>query len=341
MKKLFSILIITLFVCNGKLYSQNQNTSPDSIINLLVGSWDITEQCGGLIIGGGCLVYNPPRHVIITRVSGSSDRITWIEYNGNVCSSASSDEVLVSFPSWIVSCFGGWNLNSDNWMCDRVLRFPITDTLYLDAGCYDCTNFKLVKRAVCTPLSLSQSTTICAGQNFQGCTRTYTTSGTYTDVLNSCQGCDSIVTTHLTVLPVNTYSQSLTICAGQSVNVGTNTHTTDGTYTDTLTAFNSCDSVVTTNLTISTSCPTGIEESSAAIDIAIFPNPTAGLFNIQMTEIGNIATKIYNVMGESIYEHVFISANVQVDLTGKPNGVYFISITTAKGEANRKIVINR
>jgi uncharacterized delta-60 repeat protein len=47
-----------------------------------------------------------------------------------------------------------------------------------------------------------------------------------------------------------TFSQSLTICAGQSVGVGNNTYTTSGTYSDTLTAVNSCDSIVTTILTV-------------------------------------------------------------------------------------------
>ncbi|MBI4947668.1 MAG: T9SS type A sorting domain-containing protein [Bacteroidetes bacterium] len=47
-----------------------------------------------------------------------------------------------------------------------------------------------------------------------------------------------------------TSSQTLTVCAGQSVTVGANTYTASGTYTDTLTAVNTCDSIVTTNLTV-------------------------------------------------------------------------------------------
>ncbi len=46
------------------------------------------------------------------------------------------------------------------------------------------------------------------------------------------------------------FSQTISICSGQSITVGTNTYTTGGTYTDVLTAINGCDSTVTTNLTV-------------------------------------------------------------------------------------------
>jgi uncharacterized repeat protein (TIGR03803 family) len=51
-------------------------------------------------------------------------------------------------------------------------------------------------------------------------------------------------------------SQSVTVCAGQSYNIGVHTYTTSGIYKDTLsTVVNGCDSVVTTNLTISLDVP--------------------------------------------------------------------------------------
>jgi hypothetical protein len=52
-------------------------------------------------------------------------------------------------------------------------------------------------------------------------------------------------------LPANTFTQSPTVCAGQSVTVGTHTYATSATYTDVLTSLvNSCDSTVTTHLTV-------------------------------------------------------------------------------------------
>jgi hypothetical protein len=45
-------------------------------------------------------------------------------------------------------------------------------------------------------------------------------------------------------------NQNLTICNGQTITVGTNTYNTDGTYQDTLTSVNGCDSIVITNLSV-------------------------------------------------------------------------------------------
>ncbi len=47
-----------------------------------------------------------------------------------------------------------------------------------------------------------------------------------------------------------TTNQNITICDGQSITVGTNTYSSTGVYTDTLTASSSIDSTVITNLTV-------------------------------------------------------------------------------------------
>ncbi|MFZ2205519.1 MAG: choice-of-anchor tandem repeat GloVer-containing protein [Minisyncoccia bacterium] len=116
--------------------------------------------------------------------------------------------------------------------------------------------------------SLTQNPTVCFGQSLIVGNHTYTTTGTYLDTLTSFHGCDSIVATHLTVLSdsVSSSSQTLTICSGQSVSVGTATYTTSGTYTYHFIG-GGCDSVVTTYLTvnnISVSVSGGIFTASAS-----------------------------------------------------------------------------
>ncbi len=99
--------------------------------------------------------------------------------------------------------------------------------------------------------SFTQNPTVCNGQSLIIGNHTYTTTGTYQDTLTSFHGCDSIVATHLTVLSdsVSSSSQTLTICSGQSVSIGTATYTTSGTYTYHFIG-GGCDSVVTTYLTV-------------------------------------------------------------------------------------------
>ena len=96
----------------------------------------------------------------------------------------------------------------------------------------------------------TRTITLCYGGSVTVGSHTYATSGTYNDTLTGVNTCDSIVTTNLTINPQNLTSQTITLCYGGSVNVGSHTYTASGTYNDTLTGANTCDSIVTTNLTI-------------------------------------------------------------------------------------------
>ena len=95
-----------------------------------------------------------------------------------------------------------------------------------------------------------QTLTGCDGYSVTVGNNTYTSTGIYTDVLTSVDGCDSIVITNLTIVDEFTTEQTLTGCDGYSVTVGNNTYTSTGIYTDVLTSVDGCDSTVITNLTI-------------------------------------------------------------------------------------------
>jgi sugar lactone lactonase YvrE len=100
--------------------------------------------------------------------------------------------------------------------------------------------------------TFNQTIASCFGFNTTIGIHTYTSSGTYIDTLQGASmfGCDSIVITQLTVYPLDTFLQVISICQGNSISVGAHTYTLGGVYTDTLTSTSAlgCDSVVTTNL---------------------------------------------------------------------------------------------
>ncbi|MCD6066085.1 MAG: choice-of-anchor protein [Bacteroidetes bacterium] len=79
---------------------------------------------------------------------------------------------------------------------------------------------------------------------------TYNSSGTYTQQLTNALGCDSVLTINLTIHPVFQVSQNLTGCAGDTLQVGSSLYTASGVYTDHFTAINSCDSIITSTITI-------------------------------------------------------------------------------------------
>lgn len=104
----------------------------------------------------------------------------------------------------------------------------------------------------CLVDSITQSPNICQGSSITVGTNTYTTTGVFVDNLTNTLGCDSIITTNLTVNPVSTGTDvqiacdSYTWINGNTYTVSNNTdiHTIVGV------AANGCDSIITLDLTI-------------------------------------------------------------------------------------------
>ena len=86
---------------------------------------------------------------------------------------------------------------------------------------------------------------------------TFTTAETHTVTLPSAQGCDSIVTLHLTVNPTQTSDDYLTVTENELPYTWQGvTFTGEGTQTVTLQTIHGCDSIVTLHLTV-TAAPVG------------------------------------------------------------------------------------
>lgn len=84
---------------------------------------------------------------------------------------------------------------------------------------------------------------------------------------------------------------------------------------------------------------TGIAENSFENVLKIYPNPTGGVINLQINQTKNTQIKIYNVLGECVYQNITSSSTVQIDLTSQSNGIYSIQVITAQGIENKEIVI--
>jgi len=125
-----------------------------------------------------------------------------------------------------------------------------TDNLIsLLTGCDSVVNTNLT---VLAPITLTQNIIICDGDTYSIGASNYTTSGSYSDVLIANNTCDSTVTTLLTVIPPINVNQTISICDGDSYQIGTSTYTTAGNYIDLLTSINGCDSTVNTEIVIIT-----------------------------------------------------------------------------------------
>jgi gliding motility-associated-like protein len=86
-----------------------------------------------------------------------------------------------------------------------------------------------------------------------------TNAGVYDDLLSTVNGCDSITSTTVTLIPVVTTALTWSICPGDSVLLGGAYQTSAGAYNDTLSTVIGCDSILVTTLTI-------VPQSSITVD---------------------------------------------------------------------------
>jgi len=93
-----------------------------------------------------------------------------------------------------------------------------------------------------------QSFDVCYGDSIDVNGTYYSNAITLVDVYSAANGDDSTVISHVVVLPQNITNQSIQLCAGDSLIVGSSVYFLTGSYSDTLLAVNGCDSLVQTLL---------------------------------------------------------------------------------------------
>ncbi|NUN99466.1 MAG: gliding motility-associated C-terminal domain-containing protein, partial [Saprospiraceae bacterium] len=209
---------------------------------------------------------------------------------------------------------------------------------------------------------------ICDDESFTVGTSTYTTTGVYQNTLTSlATGCDSIVNLNLTVLNTPDVTLNISICDGESFTVGTTPYTQPGTYTQTFTATNGCDSTVTLNLVILNVPVTNLVESicdgetytvgtsdytttGVYQDVLVAANGCDSIVNLDLTvldvpetnlnelicdgETFTVGTSSYTVSG--VYQDVLVAANgcdsiVTLNLTVAPIPVTNIVTSICNG----------
>lgn len=194
---------------------------------------------------------------------------------------------------------------------------PMVDSTYWVVGTVTasgCTDSAMYMVTVMQPSTTTQTMNVCYGGSLTVGSNTYTTSGTYMDTLSNAMGCDSVITTNLTVDTLIWTSQSPTICSGGSFTVGSNTYNMAGMYTDTLAAMNGCDSIVTTNLGVSPSSTT-----SQSFTICNGQSVTVG--SNTYTASGTYTDSLTNAMGcDSIVTTMLTVNTVNVGVTVTGNG---------------------
>ncbi len=176
----------------------------------------------------------------------------------------------------------------------------------------------------CTIAQGTETSTICSNESITVNGTTYdatNTSGTETFINGGANGCDSIVTINLTILPAPTGSETSTICNNESITVnGTVYDATNPTGTEVFAngGVNGCDSTVTISLNV-LSAVTGSETSTICNNESIMVNGT--LYDVT----NPTGTEVFANAGANGCD-----STVTVNLTILPA----INITTTQSGAN-------
>jgi hypothetical protein len=87
------------------------------------------------------------------------------------------------------------------------------------------------------------------------------------------------------------------------------------------------------------------EKDESSTSLQVFPNPTTGKFTIQVKEQEQaFHINIYNLIGEMVFHWESGNSNTagfEVDLSRKPDGVYFVELDTEKANVLKRIIVDR
>ncbi|HIO72805.1 MAG TPA: hypothetical protein EYN38_06850, partial [Flavobacteriales bacterium] len=215
-----------------------------------------------------------------------------------------------------------------NWV-DSLTFTPVlaTDSFYMASpiitttyAMYNTTDTSYVTVTVLPIQSTNVSDTICQGDSIQLPGGSYaSTAGVFNDTLSSVDGCDSITITTLVLNPTYNTPETASICDGDSIILGGASQTVAGTYMDTLSSVDGCDSVISTTLSIN---PLAVIDSVVAVDVSTC-GATDGAITIYVT--GGTAPISYSIDGGSTFP------NTTGMFTGLSAGSYNIVIDDTLG----------
>ncbi len=361
---------LTELICNGETYSLG--TSDYTTSGTYLATFTAANGCDSIVTLNLTVAPTPTTFIDAAICTGGSYTVGTSVYNTagiytNVLTTALGCDSTVVLDLEVTS-FYETNLNIE--ICEGE-TYQVGNSVYSTTGVYQdmfisqdlCDSIVNLNLTVFPVPVTDLAPSICDGESYSVGTSTYTTTGTYQNVLTTVNGCDSIVNLALTVLNVPVTNLTPAICDGESFQVGTSTYTTAGVYQNVLVAANGCDSIVNLNLTILNNPQTTLTpaicqgesysvgsstytasgaytdvltaangcDSTVFLNLTVIPTATTALTQaICQGESFQVGSSTYNTSG--VYQDVLTAATgcdsiVTLNLTVNP--VYSVTLTEA------------
>ena len=227
----------------------------------------------------------------------SSGTYTYSTTNSNGCDSTATLNLTINNSVTSTNnqtvCYGGsYTIGSSTYTTSGAY----TDVFTAANGCDSSVTTILV---VSPEITSTNNQTVCYGGSYAINGNTYTSTGTYTDVFTAANGCDSTVTTNLTILPQFNVSiqaaGSSTACSGSGVLLSMTTFASaantyqwsdaNGVISGATSSTYTATSTGTYSLTVTT--PAGCTTTSNAVAVSIITVSTpTGMYasNLQLNK---------------------------------------------------------
>ena len=310
-------------ICDGQSYTINGNTYTTSgtyfDFYLTVNNCDSIYQTN-LVVTPTIYTFNP-----LQLCNGDSVLVngTWHSaagtYNDTLTAAAGCDSVIIT----TITVDSVYITNNPQFICVGQ-TYTINGHTYSANGTYNdtlstvsgCDSVIVTQFTFTTIFQTNVSQILCQGSTYSFNGHNYTTAGVYDDTLTTSGGCDSVITTTITMSPVYSIPNPQSICDNQSYFFNTHSYTTAGTYYDTLFTIDGCDSIIVTNLTVYPTYTIPIAASICQGDYYDFYG--------------------FWIFGAGTYNQWFPSINncdsiIQLTLTVKPVYTTFVADTICQG----------
>jgi hypothetical protein len=113
-----------------------------------------------------------------------------------------------------------------------------------------------------------------------------------------------------------------------------------------ITAYNDCGNTQPSPAkTLTLKNTTGIPGFSTQVAMNIFPNPSSGIFTLEIESLNrmNAGITVYNLIGQSVYSETDLtienSLTKTLDLSHLDVGIYILSLSNESGVVHKRIVI--
>ena len=183
--------------------------------------------------------------------------------------------------------------------------------------------------------------TICQGQAYTENGFNVSEAGVYTQTLTAVNGCDSIVTLTLNVNPIYNTELSATICEGQVYTENNFNVSEAGVYTQTLTAVNGCDSIVTLTLNVNPIFNTELTATICEGQVYTENNfniSEAGVYTQTLTSVNGCDSIVTLTLNVNLIYNTELSATIcqgsELNISGfnvTEGGVYTQNLTSING----------